>query len=208
MGACWQAFRPRRRGRADLRDSYILYVGSFSKRKNFGRMLEVACRLARKRSFQFVFVGGGSKSLATSVANIPGDMLSQIKFVDAVDDPVALSSYYRKAACFIFPSLYESSGLPPIEAMACGCPVVVSDIPALRERCGDAAIYCDPNDIDSMAAAVERVMDDKELRSHLEVLGQQQAATFSWTSCATQTLALIRQCHESAKTGVRTAHGL
>ena len=66
-------------------------------------------------------------------------------------------------------------GLPPIEAMACGCPVIASDIPALRERCGDAAIYCDPADIDSITAAVERVIDDPPLRSSLKEMGYRQA---------------------------------
>ena len=175
MEACRQAFRSRRQTRG-LGSGYILYVGSFSKRKNFPRMLEVACRLARKRYFHFVFVGGMSKSLTTSAADIPDDISSQITFVDAVDDPTALISYYRKAACFLFPSLYESSGLPPIEAMACGCPVVASDIPALRERCGDAAIYCDPYDIDSIAAVSSRLWMMKAFVLVFEMLGRQRAA--------------------------------
>ena len=77
-----------------------------------------------------------------------------------------LVGYYQNAKCFLFPSLYELSGLLPVEAMECGCPVVVSDLPALKERCGDAAIYCDPSNTDSIAAAVEEIMDDKTLRSH------------------------------------------
>src|ERR1700733_13804852 len=87
---------------------YILYVGSLSKRKNLGRMLEAACRLARKRRFHFIFVGGASKSLATLVAQVPGDIASEITFVGAVEDPAKLVSYYRNAKCFLFPSLYES----------------------------------------------------------------------------------------------------
>jgi glycosyltransferase involved in cell wall biosynthesis len=185
----------------DLGNGYILYVGSFSKRKNFPRMLEAACRLARKRRFRSIFIGGTSSSLAASVSNIPDDISAYITLVDTVDDPSVLVSYYQNAACFLFPSLYESSGLPPIEAMACGCPVVVSNIPALKERCGDAAMYCDPCDIESITAAVERIMDDEILRSRLRVLGQQQAASFTWERCATQTLGLICRCVENAQTG-------
>jgi glycosyltransferase involved in cell wall biosynthesis len=182
---------------AELRNNSILYVGSFSERKNFSRMVEVARRLARKRHFSFVFVGGTSKSLAMPIVDVPSDISSLLTFVDQIDDASTLTRYYRRAACFLFPSLYESSGLPPIEAMACGCPVIVSDIPALRERCGDAAIYCDPYDIESIAAAVERLMDDKLLRQRLELLGPQRAANFSWETCAAQTLDLIRRCIEN-----------
>jgi glycosyltransferase involved in cell wall biosynthesis len=175
-------------------DGYILYVGSLSKRKNIGRMLNVACQLARKRRFHFIFVGDVSKSLTNSFAQIPEDITSEINFVGPVDDPIRLVSYYRNAKCLMFPSLYESSGLPPIEAMACGCPVIVSDIPALRERCGDAAIYCDPHDVESITAAVERIMDDPALRLTQQKLGYQRAAIFTWEHCARATLELICEC--------------
>jgi glycosyltransferase involved in cell wall biosynthesis len=170
---------------------YILYVGSLSKRKNFQRLLEVACRLARERGFRFVFVGDTSKTLTTVRTQIPDDVSSLITFVGAVDEPAVLVSLYEKAACFLFPSLYESSGLPPIEAMGCGCPVVTSDLPALRERCGDAAIYCDPHDVDSIVAKTIGVMDDAALRQRLQALGRQRAAMFTWDRCARQTLKLI-----------------
>jgi glycosyltransferase involved in cell wall biosynthesis len=179
------------------RDDYILYVGSLSKRKNIGRMLDVACRLARKRRFHFIFVGDVSKSLTTSVAQIPEDIASEITFVGPVDDPIRLVSYYRNAMCLMFPSLYESSGLPPIEAMACGCPVLASDIPALRERCGDAALYCDPHDVESMTTGLERLMDDETLRSRLEALGRQRASMFTWERCARETLDLIHNSIEN-----------
>jgi glycosyltransferase involved in cell wall biosynthesis len=173
------------------RGGYVLYVGSLSKRKNFPRLAQVACRLARERGFRFVFVGDNSKSLTTFGVDIPDDIKSFITFAGAVEDPMALASYYRNAACLLFPSLYESSGLPPIEAMACGCPVVVSDIPALRERCGDAAIYCNPHEIESIAAETIKVMDDAALRLKLRRLGYQRAATFTWENCARQTLKVI-----------------
>jgi glycosyltransferase involved in cell wall biosynthesis len=174
------------------RDSgYILYVGSLSKRKNISRMVEAACRLARKRRFKFVFIGDVSKSLAASVAHIPDDIASEIEFVGPVADPVELVSQYRNAKCFLFPSLYESSGLPPVEAMACGCPVLASDIPALKERCGDAALFCDPYDVDAITSGLERLMDDDALRSRLTTLGYQRATTFTWERCARETLNLI-----------------
>ena len=175
---------------------YILYVGSLSKRKNFPRMLEVARRLAHKRRFHFIFVGDASKSLAALVTQVPADIASEITIAGAVEDPVKLVSYYRNAKCFLFPSLYESSGLPPIEAMACGCPVLASNIPALKERCGDAALFCDPYDVDSITSGLEGLMDDDALRSRLQTLGYQRAATFTWERCAQETLDLIYQSVE------------
>jgi glycosyltransferase involved in cell wall biosynthesis len=171
---------------------YILYVGSLSKRKNFAGAFEVACRLARKRGFRFVFIGGSASSIAKFGFTIPPDLAAFIDFKGQVDDPRVLSGYYRGAACLLFPSLYESSGLPPIEAMACGCPVIVSDIPALKERCGDAAVYCDPYDIASIVSAVERLMDDGALRDTLRRAGYQRAAVYSWKNCAEQTLQLLQ----------------
>jgi glycosyltransferase involved in cell wall biosynthesis len=154
-------------------------------------MLEAACRLSRERGFNFVFVGGTAISIRATTTAIPADVASHVNFVGDVNDPKELAQYYRRATCFMFPSLYESSGLPPIEAMACGCPVIVSDIPALRERCGGAAIYCDPEDIESVAAAVVRVVDDSRLQSTLSADGLARAAQFSWKRCARETLDLI-----------------
>jgi glycosyltransferase involved in cell wall biosynthesis len=178
--------------------SFVLYVGSLSKRKNFPRMLEVARQLTRKCGFKFVFVGDVPRTLVSSNSNVPDDVSSHVTFVGAVDDQLELISYYKNAKCLLFPSLYESSGLPPIEAMGCGCPVIASDIPALRERCGEAAMYCDPHDVESMVAAVESLMNDAESRSRLRALGYQRASTFTWERCAHETLELICQSIKAA----------
>ena len=170
-----------------VKRNYILYVGSLSQHKNFRGVLEAARRLVRKRRFNFVIAGGVAGGIVGSDMKVPEDVVSHITFTGRVDD-ATLFHYYRHAACFLFPSFYEASGLPPVEAMAFGCPTIVSDIPALRERCGEAAIYCDPYDIELITAAVERVMDDAALRSRLQVLGYQRAATFTWDACASATL--------------------
>jgi glycosyltransferase involved in cell wall biosynthesis len=169
----------------------VLYVGSLSKRKNFPSVLETACRLAGNRGYDFVFVGDIAGGISRSRLEIPDDVQSHITFAGQIDSTAALLQFYRRAKCFLFPSNYEASPLPPIEAMACGCPVVVSDIPSLRERCGDAAVYCNPADVDSIVAAVEQVMDDAALRSSLQELGRRQAAKYTWERNAERTLDLI-----------------
>jgi glycosyltransferase involved in cell wall biosynthesis len=176
----------------------ILYVGSLSRHKNFSGVLETACRLVRKRGFHFVFVGGLEGGILALDLKVPEDVSPNITFAGRVDDDT-LFRYYRHAACFLFPSFYEASGLPPVEAMAFGCPVVVSNIPALKERCADAAIYCDPRDIDSIAAAVELVMDDAALSSKLQSLGYERAASLTWDDCAKKTLEVICQCRPRSK---------
>jgi glycosyltransferase involved in cell wall biosynthesis len=170
---------------------YILYVGSLSKRKNFQGAFEAACRLARERNFRFIFVGGVSGGISVNTPKIPSELRSLIEFTGQINDPSALVSLYKNAACFMFPSFYEASPLPPIEAMGCGCPVIASDIPSLRERCEYAAHYCDPHDTRSISAAVERVMDDRHLRTKLKELGYARASVFTWQRCACETLGAI-----------------
>ena len=170
---------------------YVLYVGSLSKRKNFPTLLDATYQLARARDLEFIFVGAVPQGIAASMITVPKDVVPRIKFAGQIDDTATLMTYYRSATCFVFPSLYEASPLPPIEAMACGCPVVASDIPSLKERCGDAAVYCDPKDTTSIVAAIERIVDDKALRAKLRVRGYERAASFSWENCARRTLDII-----------------
>jgi glycosyltransferase involved in cell wall biosynthesis len=180
-------------GSAAEDSNFVLYVGSLSKRKNFPGVLEAACRLARKRNIRFVFIGGATGGISSGNMEIPSDVAGQITMTGQMDDSATLISYYRRAACFLFPSFYEASPLPPIEAMACGCPVIASDIPSLRERCGDAAVYCDPHDIDSICASVLQIMDNTDLRSSLQALGYQRAANYTWEACARSMLDVIKQ---------------
>jgi glycosyltransferase involved in cell wall biosynthesis len=181
-------------------EPYILYVGSLSKRKNFPGMLEVACRLSRKRNLRFVFIGGVPDGIAESLTDIPGYARDRIEFLGQVSDWNILMHQYRSAVCFFFPSLYEASPLPPIEAMACGCPVIASRIPSLTERCGGAALYCDPHDVDDMCRTVEMLVDNPALQEELRQKGYKQAEQYRWHNCAVDTLnILFAGCHSSSQ---------
>lgn len=169
----------------------ILYVGSLSKRKNFPGMLQAAIRLARDRGSRFTFIGSVPAGLNATLADIPDDVRDRIRFLGQVNDWDRLLDAYRAADCFLFPSFYEASPLPPIEAMGCGCPVIAGDIPSLRERCGDAALYCDPADIDAIVATVETVLDDPDQRAALRTAGYERARRYSWVQCAQATLDVI-----------------
>ena len=104
-----------------------------------------------------------------------------------------LKALYRHATCFVFPSFYEGFGIPPLEAMACGCPVIASTAPALREVCGDAALYFDPAHPVELAARLRMLFADAGLREQLRAAGVQRLAHYSWQASAELNLAAIRE---------------
>jgi glycosyltransferase involved in cell wall biosynthesis len=163
-----------------IRDRTCLYVGSLTKRKNAEGLLALASRLTADGRTRFVFVGGSSKAFEAVAVDDGLRRDERVRFVGQVNDVDRLEEEYRRSMVFVFPSLYESSGMPPTEAMRNGCPVVVSDLPALRERCADAALYCDPRDPSSMEAQVRRLLDDDTLWAEHQLRGLERAARFSW----------------------------
>lgn len=181
---------------------YMLFVGSLSRRKNIHGVLAVAVRLAREDGLATLIVGGGSEILSPIAGDIPADVAHLVRFTGPVTELAALGRLYSNAACLLFPSFYEASPLPPIEAMHFGCPVVVSAIPAMTERCGTAAVYCDPHDVDDMVAAVRRVLAHP---APLAAKGQLHAAYWTWRDQARRVLeavlgqAAVASAHENAR---------
>jgi len=104
-----------------------------------------------------------------------------------------LPALYSGALCFVYPSYFEGFGLPPLEAMKCGVPVIVGDNTSLPEVVGDAGVLVNPFDIDDMAAGIERVITDSELRMQLRVKGLERAKLFDWQETARQTLAVYKR---------------
>lgn len=170
------------------RDRMVLYVGSLSRRKNVERVIAVAQRLAREDGIRTVLVGASNDILAPIRAGVDRDVEHMLDFVGQIPNLDTLADYYRRAACLLFPSLYEASPLPPIEAMSMGCPVVASSIPSMTERCGMAAVYCDPHDTDDIVAAVRKVTDDPVFARTLRERGYARAETFSWKDQARRIL--------------------
>jgi glycosyltransferase involved in cell wall biosynthesis len=180
---------------------YMLYVGSLSRRKNIHGVLAVAVRLAREDGRATLIVGGGSDILAPIAGEIPADVAHLVRFTGPVTELGALGQLYRDAGCLLFPSFYEASPLPPVEAMHFGCPVVVSAIPAMTERCGTAAVYCDPHDVEDMVAAVRRVLADP---APLAARGQLHAAHWTWRDQAARVLEAVLGC--AVQTGAQAGH--
>jgi glycosyltransferase involved in cell wall biosynthesis len=172
--------------------SYGLYVGSLSRRKNFPALLQAAIRFARETGFGFVFIGSVPAALRSSAVEIPPELRGRILFPGQVNDALELVGWYKGALFLAFPSLYEASPFPPIEAMSCGCPVVAARIPSLVERCGQAALYCDPTDICDIADAMIRLCRDERLRAELAARGSLRMREFSWSQCAVSTFRVLR----------------
>lgn len=167
-----------------LDEKYLLTIGGSEYRKNNRRLIEVYLEnLAEK--CQLVVVGSAwrGSDLSKEFAD------SRIKFLSniPIEDLVAI---YNMAELFVFPSFYEGFGIPAMEAMACGVPVVSSNATSLPEVCGSAAIYFDPYDKADMAREIGAVLSDEDLRQRLIVAGTERAKKFSWKKCAEQTYAV------------------
>lgn len=183
----WPGDRIDRRN-SQARERMVLYVGSLSRRKNVERVIEVAVQLARQDDVRTVFVGSGSDILAPIRVQVPDDVAHMLEFTGQLPCLDQLADYYRRAACLLFPSLYEASPLPPVEAMSMGCSVVASSIPSMIERCGSAALYCDPLDSDDILAAVRRVLNDPVKVEELRNAGFACAEGYSWRDQALRVL--------------------
>lgn len=155
-----------------------LSVGGFTDRKNFSGVFQAAVALA-EHGVAFRFVGAPSAEAEAMLARTSDAVRSRIRYLGYVDNDT-LIDLYRNAAFLLYPSFYEASGLPPSEAMTFGCPVVVSDLPVMHERCGDAALYCDPHDVGSIVAAASRIIDDPVLAADLAIRGHARAQGFTW----------------------------
>ena len=158
---------------------FVLAVGSQNRHKNFQLVAEAA-QLIRDAQFDIVVVGGGdARVYGASGAALP----DFVKHLGYVSDE-ALVSLYRRAACFVYPSRYEGFGLPPVEALALGCPVIASRLPSVVEACGDAVLYTSPDDPAQLAALLERVTADAALRETLRARGRERTAALTWRASA------------------------
>jgi glycosyltransferase involved in cell wall biosynthesis len=177
----------RLRARYGLGDRrYVLSVGTLQPRKNYVRLMRAFAKLKPdvEPETQLVIAGGRGWLYQDIFAEAErhGDRVRILGFVDEADLP----ALYRNAALFAFPSLYEGFGLPVLEAMACGVPVVCANGSSLPEVAGDAALLVDPFDVDGLAEAMARVLKDPGLRRQMVARGAAQAARFTWARAARQ----------------------
>jgi glycosyltransferase involved in cell wall biosynthesis len=186
-----------------LTSPFILYTGNIKPHKNVERLIE-AYSILRRRGVEDVKL----LIIGEEVSKYPGlrrlvhrhQLHAHVRFFGHVPD-ATLAALYRMAAVFVFPSLYEGFGLPPLEAMAAGAPVITSNISSLPEVVGDAALLIDPMNAAAIADAIARVLTDEPLRASLIARGHERVKAFSWE----RSVARIRQIYQDVV--AEGAHG-
>lgn len=173
-----------------LPDRFILSVIRYDPRKNFANLIAAFRLLRRHVSCKLVVAGLGVEKYRQEYALDADGTSADVHFLGWVE-PARLPALYNLARCLLFPSIYEEFGIPVAEAMACGCPPVVSRTGALPEVAGEAGLLVDPFDPEDIAQALERVWLDHGLHAALRQRGLERAKLFTWDRCARETLEIL-----------------
>ncbi len=182
--------------RYGVTDPFILYLGGLDKRKNVPALLQALATLPPDVTWQLFISGRPRRDNPRLFPDLPAiaaqlGIADRVRFGFVTDEDK--SAMYRAATLFAFPSIYEGIGLDPLEALACGTPVVCSTRSSLPEVMGDAALLVDPDDTPAFAAALRRLLAEPDLRHELAQRGPPQAAKFTWDDTARRTLAAYRE---------------
>ena len=191
------------RRRLEIEDEFILFVGTIEPRKNLLTLLKAFEEILRSTSLrpQLVIAGkeGWLMDELFSYLSESG-VKDRLRFTGYLIDE-DLRALYSSCRAFVYPSLYEGFGLPPLEAMACGAPVITSRIPSIVETVGyDAARLVSPTDVQALARSIVEILSDENERQQLSIMGQQRASTFSWEKTARATLAVYGEALKRRRT--------
>lgn len=190
-------FRPfykRRRRDIEMKNPYFLYIGRHDPYKNLHRLVDAFARVANCCEYELWLAGSPDRRYTPKLQAQAEELgiAKQVKFLDYVsykDLPIIISG----AIALVFPTLWEGFGLPVLEAMACGTPVITSSVASLPEIAGDAAILINPYNTEEMTAAMSAIATDPELRSRLSILSLEQASKFSWTKTGQATVEILQK---------------
>ena len=173
-----------------IKKNFILFVGTIQPRKNIARMVEAISQIPElelivvgKKGWQYEGILDSPRKFGVE---------NRVKFLEFVPDE-ELSELYKNAICFVLPSLYEGFGLPILEAMKYGCPVVTSNTSSLPEAGGDAALYFDPEDSSDIAEKIKKLLSDDKFREDMIEKGYKQAKKFSWEKAAKEALHVLKE---------------
>lgn len=190
-----------------LPERYLFYLGTLEPRKNIPMLLRAYARVRDELGVPLL-IGGGKgwnydEIFATYEQLGLQDDITFLGYVPAEEQPL----WYAAALAFVFPARYEGFGMPPLEAMASGTPVITTTATSLPEVVGDAALLVDPNDIDGMAAALRHIVRDEELRAELRERGLRRASQFHWRDLALRALEVYRSVAGLPAQGALTPSG-
>jgi len=200
------------RNKYGIRKDYILFVGTLQPRKNITRLIEAFSKILRYKDTKIL---SEKKSPSILVSQYPSISLvivgkkgwlyeeileapkkfgieDRVKFLGFVSDE-DLPLFYQNALCFVLPSLYEGFGLPVLEAMQYGCPVITSNVSSLPEAGGDAALYVDPKNVSDISNKIKMLINDDKLRQEMIEKGYKQIKKFSWEKTARETLRVLEE---------------
>ncbi|HVW69756.1 MAG TPA: glycosyltransferase family 1 protein, partial [Steroidobacteraceae bacterium] len=180
------------RQRFGLPERYVLYAGAVYPPKNFTRLVQAYARVGPKSGVSLVIAGGENRFLSEHELQEPArlGLGDWVKWAGWVDN-TTLPAFYQMAEALLLPSLFESFGMPIVEAMACGCPVVTSNRYGTQEIAGPAAVLVDPDSVEAIADGLARALADTALRTDLIARGRERARQFTWENCARQTLSVL-----------------
>lgn len=176
-----------------IADNFILFVGTLQPRKNIARLIEAFAKVNNEKALDLVIIGKKGWQYEEILAAPEKFAVSdRVKFLEGINDD-ELSMFYKHAVCYVLPSLYEGFGLPVVEAMQRGCPVITSNISSMPEAGGEAALYVDPENVDDIAEKISLLVTDKKLREELIEKGKKQVKKFSWEKAAKETLDVLQE---------------
>ncbi len=177
-----------------ITQEYILSVGTTSfPYKNAEGLIKAFSNILNRLDYELVFCGGRNKYLQDLKYLVQSlGIEKKVKFLSYLDD-CDLYHLYKFSSIFVYPSTFEGFGIPPLEAMACGCPIVVSNVAALPEVCGDAAYYVDPYDVEDIARGIHTVLSDENLQKELVRKGFERVKLFSWEKSSKKLIEVIEE---------------
>jgi glycosyltransferase involved in cell wall biosynthesis len=183
-----------------LPDRFLLYAGAIYPPKNFTRLVRAYAQVGPARGIPLVVAGGENRFLSEGELREPEalgikDWVRWPGWVEQED----LAGFYALAEALLLPSLFESCGLPVLEAMAAGCPVVTANCYGTKELAEGAAVLVDPQSVDEIADGIRRVLDDQTLRAELIAAGRVRSREFGWRRCATETLQVLERVQSEPK---------
>jgi glycosyltransferase involved in cell wall biosynthesis len=190
------------RKKHSLPEHFLLYAGAIYPPKNFARLVQAYARVGPQRGIPLVVAGGENRFLSEDELREPEKLgIAQWVRWPGWIEQEELAAVYAMADALLLPSIFESCGLPVLEAMAAGCPVVTADRYGTKELAEGAAVLVDPESVDSIANGITRVLEDAVLRPELIAAGRVRSRDFTWVRCARETLAVLERVYSKRRRG-------